>query len=104
MNSSVKKPATGKHTSANAVIIKCAGCQNIFRARPRDAVCLKCKRPANAPLPLPQKALSLVVFPWGLIQAARLRSSQPYAAGQAALLGIVGAVVWTGVFVLGRLT
>ena len=84
------------------VVIACAGCQNTFRARPREAVCAKCKRPANRPLPIQHKALGLVFFPWGWIKAVMLRPSQPYAAMQAAAIGTVGALVWLGFYLLTR--
>lgn len=85
-----------------ALVIKCAGCDNVFRAHPREAVCLKCKRPANRPLPTLHKALGLVFFPWGWIKAVMLRASQPYAAIQAALWGTVGALIWAALYLLSR--
>ncbi len=83
-----------------ATIIKCGYCENVFSAVPRDAVCLKCKRPANAPLSLPNKLLSLLIFPIGLLMAILKRPSYPHAASQALLLSIAGAIACAAVYFL----
>lgn len=83
-----------------AKIIRCGYCENIFSAAPRTAVCLKCKRPANAPLSLPNKLLSLIVFPFGLLKAILLRASRPYAASQALWLSLAGAAGWGAAYLL----
>lgn len=83
-----------------AKIIRCGYCENTFSAAPRTAVCLKCKRPANAPLSLPNKLFSLIVFPFGLLKAILLRASQPYAASQALWLSIAGAAGWAATYFL----
>lgn len=81
-------------------IIKCHFCSNTFVARPREAVCPKCKRPANRPLSWLNKILCLIIFPWGFIKAALARASEPYAAMQAVLLGAVGALGWAAIYFL----
>lgn len=94
-----KRPSESPSTKG-ATIIKCGYCQNIFSAVPRNAVCLKCKRPANAPLSLVNKIASLLCFPIGLIQFVLMRPSKPYAASQALLFSVVGAVLWVAVYLL----
>lgn len=83
-----------------ATTIKCGHCQNVFSAVPRDAVCLKCKRPANKPLFWPLILLSLLCFPAGLLTSVLLRRSQPYAASQALLISVVGAIAWVALYLL----
>ncbi len=88
------------HSRKGATTIKCGYCHNTFFAVPRDAVCLKCKRAANRPLSWPNKLLSLTAFPIGLLLAILKRPSYPYAASQALLLSIVGALGWAALYFL----
>lgn len=83
-----------------AIRIKCGYCSNDFSAVPRNAVCLKCKRPANNPLAWPLMLLCLAVFPAGLLTSLIMRRSQPYAASQAMIFSIVGAVIWAALYFL----
>ena len=92
--------APNARATKGAVTIQCGYCQNTFSAVPRDAVCLKCKRPANTPLSWPNRLLDLILFPLGLLQAILLRASRPYAAGQALLFSMLGAAAWGAVYLL----
>ena len=83
-----------------AKIIHCSYCNNIFSAVPRNAVCLKCKRPANKPLFWPLLLLSLACFPAGVATSLFLRKSRPYAASQALLISVVGAIAWGAIYFL----
>ena len=83
-----------------ATIIHCGHCQNIFSAVPRNAVCLKCKRPANQSLMWPLMLLCLACFPAGLLTSVLLRKSRPYAASQALLLSVAGALLWGAIYFL----
>ena len=93
-------PNLAQNSTKGATIIRCGFCQNTFFAVPRQAVCLKCKRPANKPLSLSNKLLSLILFPVGLLKALLMRSSQPYAASQALMLSILGAAAWAALYFL----
>ncbi len=97
--SSKKRPSNSPSTKGEATI-KCGFCQNTFSAVPRNAVCPKCRRPANRPLPLVNKIVILLVFPIGLVQAALLRLSKPYAASQALLFSLLGAALWGAAYLL----
>lgn len=94
-----KRPSDSPSTKG-ATTIKCGFCQNTFSAVPRNAVCLKCKRPANRPLSVTNKLVSFILFPIGLLKAVLMRSSQPYAASQALLFSIVGAALWGATYLL----
>ena len=104
-HSVVNSPSAAQHKYARiltkgAKIIHCSFCQNTFSAAPRSAVCLKCKRPANRPLALPDKLLCLILFPVGLFKAIWLRSSRPYAASQALVLALAGTLICAAIYFL----
>ena len=83
-------------------IINCQFCQNTFSAVPREAICMKCKRPANRPLSLKNALMCLILFPLGFIKAVILRASQPYAALQALLCSISGGALWSAIYLLAK--
>ncbi len=93
-------PSAPAVSKKGAVTITCGYCKNTFVAVPRDAVCLKCKRPANRPLSALDMLLSLLIFPYGLLKSVLIRPSYPYAARQALLISLVGAAVWAAVYFL----
>ena len=78
--------------------IHCGFCNNTFHAAPREAICPKCKRPANRPLSFTNKILCAVLFPWGLIKALLLRASEPIAAMQAAICCVAGGGAWAALY------
>ena len=100
-SSSARAPSkSARNVRKGAKIINCSFCHNTFSAVPRDAVCQKCKRPANRPLSWFNRLLCLILFPVGLVQSALLRPSRPFASMQALLLSIVGAALWAALYFL----
>lgn len=83
--------------------IKCRFCGNTFYARPKEAICPKCERPANRDLAPLWRALSLVFPPLGLGYVVRERAHSPFAATQALRWSGGGALIWLVLAILSNL-
>lgn len=104
-NNIVSSPSQVKHKRPSypsavkgAKVIRCSYCRNTFYAVPRDAICPKCKFPANKPLSWANRLLCLMLFPFGLVRAIMLSSSRPYASSQALLFSILGALICAAIY------
>ena len=89
---------------AKKVAIRCRHCDLRYNAIATDAICPKCKCPANRPLDMRSRYLCCLIPPVGFIRAALLWTGTPLAAMQALQSGVIGSagylVLW---FVLSRL-
>lgn len=87
----------------SSLAIKCSFCHNTFYARPADAVCPKCERPANRDLAAPLRAASLLLPPFGLLYALWLRPHSPIAAWQGLKWSLGGAAIYAAIAYLRTL-
>ena len=84
--------------SGRLVKVKCSFCGNTFYAVPRDAVCRKCNRPANRPLPPALWVAAFLVPVFGLIYSAWLRPHSPFAARQGFLMSFLGILLYAAAY------
>lgn len=82
-----------------ATKVKCTFCGNTFYARPKEAVCPKCERPANRDLEPLLRAAALVAPPFGLICGLVIRPHSPVAGVQSLLFSAIGALIYGAVYV-----
>lgn len=84
------------------VQVKCSFCGNTFVESLASAVCPKCGRPANRPLPAKWRAIGLLIPIIGLGYAAKIRSHSPVAARQSFWISLLGFIVYGALYAFFR--
>ena len=99
-----RKSRHQKPAGPRKMAIRCRHCDLRYSAVATDAICPKCKCPANRPLDMRSRYLFCLVPPVAFVRAALMWTGTPLAAIQALQSGIIGSagylVLW---FVLSRL-
>lgn len=103
-SSSHKSGDSSRTTSDPATVrIKCSFCGNTFHARPGDAVCPKCQRPANRDLAPLWRVLSFLLPLLGLGYALLIRAHSPLAANQGVKWSLGGLLFFSAPALLSAL-
>ncbi|RYG57870.1 hypothetical protein EON80_27755 [bacterium] len=83
--------------------MKCSFCGNTFYSTPREAVCRKCNRPANRPMPIGMRIAAFLVPLFGFPYSLWLGAHSPFASQQGMVASFAGLLLYGAVYLVRSL-